>query len=164
MKLDYSAVKSATRKLKFRTQAFIDGKFVNAQSGKTFTTENPATGQPLAQVAACDTPDIDCAVTAARRAFEAGTWSRMKPADRTGHRDRHAAVIRQLTATIRLAGFVLPSRWHVRKSIPLCVSVMELKRLNRGISHTWGIRYLGAARIIGPIGKAFEGKPNKNRL
>jgi 4-(gamma-glutamylamino)butanal dehydrogenase len=82
MKLEYSAVKSAVRKLKFRTQAFIDGKFVNAQSGKTFTSENPATGQPLAQVAACDTPDIDRAVTAARRAFGAGTWSRMKPADR----------------------------------------------------------------------------------
>ena len=82
MKLEYSAVKSAARKLKFRTQAFIDGKFVNAQSGKTFTTENPATGKPLAQVAACDTTDIDCAVMAARRVFEAGTWSRMKPADR----------------------------------------------------------------------------------
>lgn len=39
-------------------------------------------GQPLAQVAACDTSDIDRAVTAARRAFGAGTWSRMKPADR----------------------------------------------------------------------------------
>jgi gamma-glutamyl-gamma-aminobutyraldehyde dehydrogenase len=82
MKLEYSAVKSAARKLKFRTQAFIDGRFVNAQDGKTFTTENPATGQPLAQVAACDIPDIDRAVKAARRAFEAGTWSRMKPADR----------------------------------------------------------------------------------
>lgn len=82
MRLEYSAVKSAARKLKFRTQAFIDGNFVNAQDGKTFTTENPATGQPLAQVAACDTPDIDRAVKAARRAFEAGTWSRVKPAER----------------------------------------------------------------------------------
>jgi len=82
MELEYSAVKSAARKLKSRTQAFIDGKFVSAQSGKTFTTENPATGRPLAQVAACDTHDIDRAVKAARRAFEAGVWSRMKPADR----------------------------------------------------------------------------------
>jgi len=31
----------------------------------------------------------------------------------------------------------------------------ELKRLNRGVSHTWGIHYLGAAKIMGPIGKAF---------
>ena len=82
MKLEYSAVKSAARKLKFRTQAFIDGKFVNAQSGKTFTTENPATGKPLAQIAACDAPDVDRAVKAARRAFESGVWSRLKPADR----------------------------------------------------------------------------------
>ena len=82
MKLEYSAVKSAARKLRFRTQAFIDGKFVNAQGGKTFTTENPATGQPLAQIAACDAPDVERAVKAARRAFETGTWSRMKPAGR----------------------------------------------------------------------------------
>jgi gamma-glutamyl-gamma-aminobutyraldehyde dehydrogenase len=49
MKLEYSDVKKTAAKLKFRTTAFIDGKFVEAMSGKTFTTENPATGQPLAQ-------------------------------------------------------------------------------------------------------------------
>jgi hypothetical protein len=31
----------------------------------------------------------------------------------------------------------------------------ELKRLNRGVTHTWGIHYLGAAKIMAPIGKAF---------
>src|SRR5512139_2958761 len=82
MKLEYSAVKSAARKLKFRTQAFIDGKFVTAQSGKTFATENPATGKPLAQIAAGEAPDVDRAVKAARRAFESGIWSGMKPGDR----------------------------------------------------------------------------------
>ena len=51
MKLEYSAVKSTARKLKFRTQAFIDGKFVNAARGKTYVSINPATGQPLAQIA-----------------------------------------------------------------------------------------------------------------
>jgi len=82
MKLESSAVKSAAQQLTFRTQAFIDGQFVSAQSGKTFTTENPATGQPLAEVAACDREDVDRAVQAARRAFEEGGWSRMKPAER----------------------------------------------------------------------------------
>ena len=82
LKLESKAVRTAVAKLKFRTQAFIDGKFVKAQSGKTFTTENPATGQPLAQIAACDAPDVDRAVKAARKAFDSGVWSRMKPADR----------------------------------------------------------------------------------
>jgi gamma-glutamyl-gamma-aminobutyraldehyde dehydrogenase len=66
----------------FRTQAFIDGAFRDAASGKTFTTENPATGQAIADVAAGDAADIDVAVKASRRAFEDGRWSRRAPADR----------------------------------------------------------------------------------
>jgi 4-(gamma-glutamylamino)butanal dehydrogenase len=42
-------------KLSFDVQAFIDGKFMNALSGETFSTINPATGVELARVAACDT-------------------------------------------------------------------------------------------------------------
>ncbi len=82
MKLDYAEVKKTAAKLKFRTRAFIDGKFADAQIGKTFTTENPATGKPLAEIAACDTPDVDRAVKAARRSFESGVWSRLKPGER----------------------------------------------------------------------------------
>ena len=37
----------------FRQQAFIDGHFRPAMSGKTFDTVNPATGAVLASVAAC---------------------------------------------------------------------------------------------------------------
>ncbi|MCK8787109.1 aldehyde dehydrogenase family protein [Roseomonas sp. NAR14] len=60
---------------------FIDGKWVEAASGKTFRTCNPATGEVLAEVAEGDAEDIDRAVAAARRAFE-GPWSRWKPAER----------------------------------------------------------------------------------
>ena len=80
--LEVHAIRAAVPRLKFRTQAFIDGTFVQAQSGKTFTTENPATGKPLAQIAECDAPDVDRAVKAARKSFESGVWSRQKPADR----------------------------------------------------------------------------------
>ena len=55
-KLEAKAVRVAVAKLKPRTQAFIDGKFIKAQSRKTFTTENPATGKPLAEIAACAAP------------------------------------------------------------------------------------------------------------
>ncbi|HEY5911922.1 MAG TPA: aldehyde dehydrogenase [Verrucomicrobiae bacterium] len=82
LELTPKAIKAASAKLRFRTQAFINGKFVNADSGKTFTTENPANGKPLAQIAECDAPDVDRTVKAARKAFESGVWSRMKPADR----------------------------------------------------------------------------------
>jgi gamma-glutamyl-gamma-aminobutyraldehyde dehydrogenase len=80
--LEPKAIKAAVRELTFRTQAFIDGKLVNAKSGKTFPTENPATGKPLAQIGECDAVDVDRAVKAARKSFESGVWSRMKPGDR----------------------------------------------------------------------------------
>ena len=62
-------------------QLFIDGKWVDAESGKTFTTPNPATGKPFAEVAEADKADIEKAVRAARRAFE-GKWSRMSARER----------------------------------------------------------------------------------
>jgi len=72
----------AAKALSFETRAFIDGKYVNAASGKTFATVNPATGRELAQVASCAAEDVGRAVSAARRAFEAGSWSRMAPRER----------------------------------------------------------------------------------
>src|SRR6266480_3487600 len=62
-------------------QLLIDGQWVDAESGKTFTTPNPATGETLAEVAEADKADIDKAVTAARRAFE-GKWSKISARDR----------------------------------------------------------------------------------
>jgi aldehyde dehydrogenase (NAD+) len=62
-------------------QMLIDGKWVDAASGKRFETRNPATGELLATVAEGDKEDIDRAVAAARRAFE-GPWSKVKPFER----------------------------------------------------------------------------------
>lgn len=61
---------------------FINGKWVDAASGKTFATYNPATGEVLAQVAEGDREDIDRAVKAARAAFETGPWSRLNASQR----------------------------------------------------------------------------------
>jgi len=60
----------------------IDGKWVAAAAGETFTTYDPATEEPLAEVAAGDTEDVNRAVLAARRAFESGPWRRMTPSER----------------------------------------------------------------------------------
>ena len=63
-------------------QLFINGQWVDAASGRTFDTPNPATGETLASVAEGDAEDINRAVKAARRAFEEGPWSRMSPSER----------------------------------------------------------------------------------
>ncbi|MEV0819970.1 aldehyde dehydrogenase family protein [Nonomuraea rubra] len=62
-------------------QLFIDGRWVDAASGKTFTTPDPATGETLARIAEADAEDVERAVKAARRAFE-GPWSRLTPSER----------------------------------------------------------------------------------
>ncbi|HUL18927.1 MAG TPA: aldehyde dehydrogenase family protein [Steroidobacteraceae bacterium] len=61
----------------------IDGKWVAAASGKTFDVKNPATGATIARAAEGDKADIDLAVSAARRAFEAGAWPSMTPSERS---------------------------------------------------------------------------------
>ena len=78
---------------RFRTQAFIDGAFVDAASGETFETENPATGEVIARVQAGGPEDIDRAVAAARRSIEDGRWSRLAPAERKKVLLRFAALI-----------------------------------------------------------------------
>ncbi|WP_280302282.1 aldehyde dehydrogenase family protein, partial [Nocardia neocaledoniensis] len=46
---------------------FIGGQWVDAQSGRTFETRDPATGQVLTEVAHAEAADVDRAVRAARR-------------------------------------------------------------------------------------------------
>ncbi|MBB4304978.1 gamma-glutamyl-gamma-aminobutyraldehyde dehydrogenase/4-guanidinobutyraldehyde dehydrogenase/NAD-dependent aldehyde dehydrogenase [Rhodobium orientis] len=72
----------AATDLQPRTQAFIDGAFVDAASGKTFESINPSTGQVLANVAECDSADVDKAVAAARTAFEDRRWAGLAPGKR----------------------------------------------------------------------------------
>jgi gamma-glutamyl-gamma-aminobutyraldehyde dehydrogenase len=66
----------------FPDQALIDGKPRSAQSGQTFAVINPATGQCLANVAACGDEDVNAAVRSARQVFEAGTWAARSPGER----------------------------------------------------------------------------------
>ena len=63
-------------------QLFLNGKFVDASSGRSFAVVNPATEQPLDEVAEADGRDVDLAVTAARKALDEGKWRTMGPGDR----------------------------------------------------------------------------------
>lgn len=61
---------------------FIDGRWVDSISGRTFESFNPATDEVNAIVAEAGPEDVDLAVKAARRAFESGPWAEMAPGDR----------------------------------------------------------------------------------
>jgi 4-guanidinobutyraldehyde dehydrogenase/NAD-dependent aldehyde dehydrogenase len=78
-----------------RTEAFIDGSYRPALSGATFDCIDPATGKSIAAVASCDAGDVNVAVESARRAFDAGHWSRRAPAARKKVLLRFAELIRK---------------------------------------------------------------------
>ena len=75
-------VAGVAKGLTFPDKAFINGRFVAAASGKTLPTTNPATGEKLADLAACDVTDVNAAVDAARTAFDNGIWSQLPPGER----------------------------------------------------------------------------------
>lgn len=62
---------------------FINGEYVDALSGQTFDTFNPATNEKLASVASGGTEDAKRAIDAAQRAFESGVWSKMPVEERS---------------------------------------------------------------------------------
>jgi len=74
-------VQDVPTKLK-QYQIYIDGKWCDAASGKTFETIDPYTGEPWALIPECDAIDVDRACEAASRAFESGPWPRMTQTER----------------------------------------------------------------------------------
>jgi aldehyde dehydrogenase (NAD+) len=75
-----------------RYQLFIGGETVRASEDEYTTTKNPATGEPLAQVAEATADDVNDAVAAARSAFS--SWSKRDPVER-------GRIVRKLGAGIR---------------------------------------------------------------
>jgi aldehyde dehydrogenase (NAD+) len=80
--------------LKDRYGLFIGGKFVPAVDGATFTTVDPATEQPLADVAKASAVDMDLAVKAARRAYER-TWGKLPGKERAKYLFRIARILQE---------------------------------------------------------------------
>ena len=76
---EYQAIGNS---LDFPTNAFINGQFQASKSGNTFETINPATGQVIAKIAACNADDVDHAVMKARESFDQGHWSKLHPSER----------------------------------------------------------------------------------
>jgi aldehyde dehydrogenase (NAD+) len=73
---------------------FIDGKFVEPKSGKRFTTINPATEEPLAEIAEAGAEDVGLAVDAARDAY-ADRWRDLPGSERAKYLYRIARQLQE---------------------------------------------------------------------
>ena len=58
---------------------YIDGKFSPSESGETFESHDPSTGEVVARIAKGSGADMDRAIAAARKAFDEGPWPGMDP-------------------------------------------------------------------------------------
>ncbi|QLF93445.1 aldehyde dehydrogenase [Pseudomonas sp. ABC1] len=108
-------------------RAIIDGEHRAAIRGATFAVTNPATGQVLAQVAACDEADVDQAVQSARRAFEAGTWAQRTPRERQ-------------QVLLRLAELLLAHRDEL--------ALLDSLSMGKPVMDAWNIDVPGAAGVL----------------
>src|SRR4051794_33130522 len=61
----------------------IGGERLDAADGRTFTTVDPSTGRPIAEVPQAGAEDVDRAAKAARAAFEEGPWASISASERT---------------------------------------------------------------------------------
>src|SRR5271165_4626758 len=77
------------------TRLLINNNWVPSQSGKTFATINPSTGEEICQIAEADAADVDKAVAAARTAFERGSWRKISASERGRYINRLADLIEQ---------------------------------------------------------------------
>ncbi|PZA07487.1 aldehyde dehydrogenase [Meiothermus sp. Pnk-1] len=120
--------RSLAQSLQPRNQAFIGGKFVDALSGRTFPTYNPATGQLITQIAACDAADVDKAVQVARRAFDSGIWRDLKPTERKAILLRWSQLIREHLEELALLETLdtgKPIKESVSVDVPSCASAIQ---------------------------------------
>ena len=89
--------------LAYPTGHFIDGEHI-AGGGTRFTVVNPASAEPLCEVASGSAAEIDTAVASGRRAFADGRWRRMAPRDRLDVLTRLASLIETHIISTKLAG------------------------------------------------------------
>lgn len=89
-------------KLTYQNKAWIDGKWHTPLNKETYDVINPATGELIVKMAACQQEDVDLAVAAAKRTFNAGIWSMTSPAHRKGVLKKLASLIHENTYELAL--------------------------------------------------------------
>jgi 4-guanidinobutyraldehyde dehydrogenase/NAD-dependent aldehyde dehydrogenase len=121
--------------LRIEHRAFIDGRYVEAADGATFACVSPRDGRVLTRIAACGREDVERAVAAARRSFEAGVWSRQAPAARK-------------KVLLALAELIMANRDEL--------ALLETLDMGKPIADSTAIDVPGAARAIAWYGEAID--------
>jgi len=106
----------------------IDGKEVASVAGKKFLSINPATEEPLAEVAEGGPEDVDRAIQSARHAFDEGPWTRMPAWERGRLLGRVAEIIRQKNDELALLDALdcgKPLKDNKYGDVPLCARIFE---------------------------------------
>jgi acyl-CoA reductase-like NAD-dependent aldehyde dehydrogenase len=114
--------------IKPRTEAFIDGRFVPAATGRTFTDIAPRDGRPIAEVAEGDATDVDRAVTAAQTAFDDRRWCDQSPKDRKRVLLRLSELIRrdrEHLALLESLDVGKPIRDTLSVDVPSCATTFQ---------------------------------------
>jgi gamma-glutamyl-gamma-aminobutyraldehyde dehydrogenase len=123
-----SAWEARAASLKPEARAFIDGRYVAAASGETFARVSPVDGRVIAEIASCEAKDVDRAVAAARRTFEAAHW---RDADATTKKrvlTRFADLVREHTDEIALLETLdvgKPISNSIAVDVPLCANCLQ---------------------------------------
>ncbi len=111
-----------------RSEAFIDGQFVPAASGRTFTDIAPRDGRPITEVAESDATDVDRAVKAARAAFDDRRWADQSPKNRKRVLLRLAERIRadlEQLALLESLDVGKPIRDALSIDVPSCATTIQ---------------------------------------
>src|SRR5579859_5586997 len=112
---------TVTAALVDRPQLFIDGEWVAPAEGGVIGVRSPATEQVVGRVGEATPADMDRAVAAARRTFDAGDWRRTPPKDRSAVIRRAAEIIESRSeelATLLTAELGCPHWFSQRAHIP----------------------------------------------
>jgi len=100
-----------------RTQAYVDGQWIDADSGETLAVIDPATGKTIAQIAKCGTAETHRAISAAERALV--SWRQKTAKERT-------AVLRRWFTLMMAAQEDLAQILTAEQGKPLAESMGEI--------------------------------------
>jgi 5-carboxymethyl-2-hydroxymuconic-semialdehyde dehydrogenase len=121
---------------------YVGGAFRESAAGGTFETLNPATNEPLADVADGRAEDVDAAVQAARQAFDEGPWPRLKARER-------AEALRRIADLLRLHA----DAFIEREVLDIGMPVAQMKGLAARAAENFDY-YAG---VVGELhGRAFQ--------
>ncbi len=121
-------VRENLKALNIEKRAYIDGKFVDAVSGKVMQKISSIDGTIIDNIAECDAVDVDRAVDAAKRAYFSGVWADKSPAEKKSVMLKLAALMEENIEELALLDTFETGRSYqnyLHDSIPKAVEVVR---------------------------------------